>query len=151
MLAAAVVALCCSACQLDSGSQAKSTEASPSHDHSQHHHGNLEATSFGDGVPIPEVTLTATADPMGGWNLRIQTNNFRFSPKTVNEDAKPGLGHAHLYADGYKIARLYSEWYHLKALTPGKHQLKVTLNADDHSTLSLNGQPISATVNIIQP
>ena len=120
-------------------------------DHSQHAHGNLEVSSFGEGSPIPTINIWIEADPMSGWNLHLKTDNFRFTPKNVNLDAVANEGHAHIFVDGYKMARVYGNWYHLKALTPGKHEVSVSLNANDHSEWSVDGKVISAKQIIVQP
>lgn len=123
----------------------------PKHDHSQHQHGLLEVTSFGDEVIVPAVDFTIAADSMSGWNIHIQTDNFRFTPEQINADAVSNEGHAHLYIDGLKIARLYGPWYHLKKLTPGEHTLRISLNANDHSEWSHQGKAIAKSQILIQP
>lgn len=120
------------------------------HDHSQHVHGDLDVTSFGENTPIPTIDFAIEADSMSGWNIQITTNNFHFAPDKVNAGAAAGEGHAHIYVDGYKMARIYGNWYHLKKLTPGEHTVRVSLNANDHSNWSHNGRVISATQSVIQ-
>ena len=36
-----------------------------------------------------------------------------------------GEGHTHLYIDGEKITRVYSNWYYLGKLEPGEHTIRV--------------------------
>lgn len=115
-----------------------------------HNHGDLEVSNFGENIAIPNVSFTIEADSMDGWNIHIQTENFRFAPEKNNADAAAGEGHAHLYVDGFKMARLYGNWYHLKKLTPGEHKVRISLNANDHSNWSHQGQAIEATQKIIQ-
>lgn len=131
-------------------SQAKPAKTEPSHDHSQHNHGNTEARSFGKNTPIPSVQLSIKKDTMGGWNIHIETDNFRFAPENVNTDNVPNEGHAHIYVDGFKMARVYSHWFHLKTLTPGQHDITISLNANDHSQWVNQGQAISTTQTITQ-
>lgn len=115
-----------------------------------HKHSNLEVTSFGEHIAPPSLQLEVSKDSMDGWNIHIVTQNFEFAPEKANQAAVPGEGHAHIYVDNYKFARVYGPWYHLKTLTPGEHEIKVTLNAHDHSTWSHRGQAISTTVIIEQ-
>ena len=110
-----------------------------------HHHGLLEVGGPG---PAPAVALTATPDPMGGWNVHVRTQHFRFAPERVNQAHRPGEGHAHLYVDGQKVARLYAPWYHLGALPAGKHRLSVTLNANSHEELAVGGRKLEAAVDL---
>lgn len=129
------------------GKAAQSSGIETSH---KHHHALREAGQADSEAPLPQVSLTALADPMGGWNLHIQTRDFTFTPEQTNGEPISGSGHAHLSVDGYKYARVYGPWYHLKALTPGRHAIQVTLNANDHSTWGHRGQAISSTVYVEQ-
>jgi len=99
----------------------------------------------------PSLTLTAHKDAMAGWNLHIKPTHFNFAPAQVNSANVVGNGHAHLYINGEKITRLYSNWYYLNNLQPGSHSVTVALNANDHGPLVLDGQHISATIEVIQP
>jgi len=98
----------------------------------------------------PSLTITALKDAMAGWNLLIEPTHFEFAPDQVNSANVMGKGHAHLYINGEKITRLYSNWYYLNNLQPGSHSVTVALNANDHGPLVLDGQHISATIEVIQ-
>jgi hypothetical protein len=121
------------------------------HDHRAHIHAYRELLSINPSAQKPLITLSAEADSMSGWNIHIGVNNFTFAPEKVNKPVTAATeGHAHIYVDGYKMARIYSHWYHLKELTAGEHTIRVSLNANDHSSLSYNSIPLDATINIIQ-
>lgn len=96
----------------------------------------------------PGLAMSIHKDPVAGWNLELSTENFEFVPKAAGFDPVAGEGHAHLYIDGLKIARLYSHWYHIQSLEPGKHEVVVTLNANNHSGLSVNGKEVSERAEI---
>jgi hypothetical protein len=113
-----------------------------------HAHKTLEIPA---GQPVPTVKLIVHPDAVKGWNLEMQVTNFRFAPEQVNTTSSTTEGHAHLYINGKKITRLYSAWYYLASLAPGKHEIKVTLNANGHETLVHNRQPIEATAMIQVP
>ena len=49
-----------------------------------------------------------------------------------------------------KYARVYGEWLHLEGLPEDAKTVRVTLNANSHETLSLNGQPIQAILELDQ-
>ena len=121
------------------------------HDHSQHQHAQLELRSIDANAAVPQLSLSVTADSSSGWNIHIDAEHFRFTPEKIDTDTQAFEGHAHLFVDGFKMARLYGPWYHLKTLTPGEHTLRITLNANDHSQWSHEGQIISASQSIIQP
>lgn len=119
------------------------------HPHSEDHaHGTLEIPP---GQPVPTVNLVVHPDARRGWNLEVQLTNFAFAPERVNQISVPTEGHAHLYVDGSKIARLYGNWYYLESLPPGRHEITVSLNANGHEALTHNGQPIESTVAIDVP
>jgi nitrous oxide reductase accessory protein NosL len=121
------------------------------HDHNQHQHSDADLLNINPEAKKPEIVLSVTADAVAGWNIHIAVSNFSFTPEKVNQAmSEQPEGHAHIYVDGYKIARLYSQWYHLKPLTPGPHTIRVGLNSNDHSNLSYNGTLLEATTNIIQ-
>lgn len=98
-----------------------------------------------DAQPIPSVNLIVHPDPMRGYNLEVQVTNFKFAPENVNTAARPGEGHAHLYVNGKKIARLYGNWYYLENLQPGKNKITVSLNANSHEVLARDGKIIQDT------
>ncbi|MEC9362880.1 MAG: hypothetical protein VYC42_06620 [Pseudomonadota bacterium] len=108
-------------------------------------HGQLELTGSD---AVPALMLHAERDAASGWNLRIDARDFRFAPERANGAHVPGEGHAHLYVDGQKAARLYGPWYHLPSLGAGTHALRVTLNANDHRELALGGQVIASTLTL---
>ncbi len=111
-------------------------------------HGALEV----GGTPAPPtVRLTVHTDPKAGWNLQVQVGNFRFVPERASTAHVPGEGHAHLFIDGKKIPRLYGEWYHIPTPAPGTHRITVTLNANSHEELTIDGKPISATQEVRAP
>lgn len=120
------------------------------HDHSLHSHGILDVQGLDAEAALPTLSLTVLPDTVAGWNIQLHTEHFRFTPQQVGGPDVAGEGHAHLYVDGIKFARLYSDWYHLKNLTPGQHKIRVTLNANSHATFGDRGQPIAAEVMIEQ-
>jgi hypothetical protein len=115
--------------------------------HGGHQHGMLE---IAEGEPVPTIEISVIKDPMKGWSLRTETTNFEFAPELASTPHKPGVGHGHLYVNGKKVTRLYSEWYFLGDLPPGKNVIRVTLNSNDHNDLAVDGKVIEdqATVEI---
>ena len=124
------------------------------HDHTAHDHGAgetgmdhdqlVEATS-----PAPTLRLVLRPDGPQSRNLHIETTNFTFDPLGVNGPHQPGHGHAHVYVNGVKQPRAYSPWVQLDALPVGTHDIRVTLNANDHSQLAVDGAPIEAKTTIV--
>ena len=97
----------------------------------------------------PEIQLLVEPDAMGGWNVNVQTTNFTFAPGQSGQPHTMGEGHAHLYIDDEKAARLYGDWYHIPELPPGSHELRVTLNTNNHAIYVYEGMPITDAERIL--
>ncbi len=100
------------------------------------HHGKVEVANTAD---IPTVKLIIQSINDAGITLRIDVKNFRFAPTAADGVHVEGEGHAHLYVDGRKVARVYGPWYHLPPLPPGSHEIRVTLNSNDHREYTVGG------------
>ncbi|SFR17985.1 hypothetical protein [Poseidonocella sedimentorum] len=113
--------------------------------HASHDHGALiEVAPAGR----PTLDLEIFPDPSNGWNLKLITENFTFAPQNASRANASGEGHAHVYANGVKLGRVYGNWVHLDGLPQGEVDITVSLNANDHSGLAVNGAPIAASVTI---
>ena len=107
-------------------------------------HGNYDISQE---AVIPKIMdFKVLKDPMSGWNLFIQTSNFRFTPENVNQAHQVGEGHAHLYINGQKFARIYGPFFHLPDLAGDQNEIKVTLNAKGHENLAIKETPIEKSV-----
>jgi len=103
---------------------------------------NLDARN----APTLDLQVYPLAD--GSYNLQLQTSSFTFTPQNIDMAPVNGEGHAHLYVDGVKLARLYGEWHHLPTLPPGAEVLTVSLYANNHQAFAVNGDIISASVRL---
>ena len=115
----------------------------PTVDHSQH-----QVVNTPPDRPIPSLILHLYPDSMDGYNLFLETSNYRFTPENVDDIILANEGHAHLYLNGQKVARLYSPWRHLPRamFREDVNRLQVELNANDHSIWGVAGEPIGADV-----
>ena len=90
----------------------------------------------GNGIsedPAPELSLEwETAPTVDGAVVKLTTQNFTFTRKEDGAAHVPNQGHAHVYLNGLKLGRLYDDTYKIGALSPGKYQLSVALNSNDH-------------------
>lgn len=100
------------------------------------------------GEPSPALTLRAEPSAVG-WNLSIDTQDFIFARELVDGSHVPGTGHAHLYAGGLKLGRLYEPRAQIPALPPGRHIVRVTLNSNDHRTYVVDDKPVTATIEVV--
>ena len=110
----------------------------------------------GDAVEAPEgLSVSVHVEPdshsAGGVNVRIDTTGFAFAPLSVNGDHVPGEGHAHIYVDGVKVARVYGPWFFLGGLAAGEHEVRVTLTSNAHQPYVAGGEPVEATVVVDVP
>ena len=150
--AAALLATTLTACgtATDEAAPAASASATPS--------GELLTTLDREGHQLrdlpaadaPTVEITVEPDPMGGFNVHTVTGNFRWAPEHASGDHVPGEGHAHVYVDGEKLSRVYSEWFFIgpMAMEPGMHEVTVTINGNDHNQYAADGEPVEATVTV---
>lgn len=124
--------------------------AGKAHDHTAHgaNHDHETLMEISGGGPVPTLDMELLPDPASGWNLHIMTTNFRFSPEHASLDPVPGEGHAHIYVNGDKLGRMYGAWQHLADLPDGKVTIEVTLNANDHRPLAVDGRKLSASATV---
>ncbi|MGI9659401.1 MAG: hypothetical protein ACR2OD_10870, partial [Gaiellaceae bacterium] len=94
------------------------------------------------------VSLEVAPDAAGGVNVRIVPTGFAFTPENVNGDHVADEGHAHIYVDGEKVARVYGEWYHLGGLEAGTHEIRATLNANTHAEYVSGEAAVDATASV---
>lgn len=113
------------------------------------HHDHAAMSGIEVTEPAPALAVVAYPDEVSGWNIHIQTRHFRFAPEAVNQDHREGEGHAHVYVDGKKWARVYGAWYHLSLPSDAPHTLRVELNANTHAPLLNQGQPIEAHLQLM--
>ena len=124
------------------------------HAHGGGSHGSMAAMSHDEAIALDDevsVALEADVDDDGGVNVRILTDNWRWSPENVNGAHIAGEGHAHIYADGVKLNRVYGPRYHIAGLEAGEREIRVTLNANSHNELRVNGEPLEAALTVNVP
>ena len=101
-----------------------------------------------DAQNAPKLSINVTKDNKSGYNLKLTTSNFKFAPENASSKDIDGEGHAHVYVDGKKINRLYGPDYYLGELSKGQHEIRVSLNTNDHRGLSVGGKAIEDTQTI---
>jgi len=113
-------------------------------DHAALHDQPLEVAA----ATAPDIRIIVTKDPMSGHNLQLVTRRFAFAPDAASGPHVAGQGHAHVYANGVKLGRLYGPWMHLDALPQGTVEIEVTLNTNDHRPFATGGTPVAAKTTI---
>ncbi len=104
------------------------------------------------GARAPGVTHLVFPDAMDGYDVQILARDFAFAPAAIDREVRENEGHAHVYVKGVKIARVYGDWVHLPAalFRAGENEVRVTLNANDHSEWTSGGEPIASTVRVVR-
>ncbi len=124
-------------------------DAGMGHDHAGHTdtaHDHSQMIQWGSG-PVPSLALSISADTMSGVNLHIATTNYAMTPEVVGEADQTGGGHAHVYINGEKIGRVYSDWVHLPTAVSGD-TIRVTLNGNSHSGWMGPNGPFAAEIAV---
>jgi len=100
--------------------------------------------------PYPTVVLEILEDNMDGYNLFIELENFIITPEDVGKKNQVNSGYMHLYVNGIKISRVYSNWFHI----PGRYFnlkeniIRVTLNSNLHDSFVISGNPIESEIKV---
>lgn len=111
------------------------------------HAGLVDTLVVGDGEPTPQIAISAA--PEGeGWRVKVETEGFTFSKDLVDLNHVPGVGHGHLYVGGIKIGRLYEAEAYIGALPKGQHEIRVTLNTNDHRAYVVDDELVTASTLI---
>ncbi|MEM6998137.1 MAG: hypothetical protein AAF413_04470 [Patescibacteria group bacterium] len=120
-----------------------------SHDGHSSHGTHMKHALFNvAAADAPSVSISVTEDAKSGWNVQLATDRFEFTPESVNSENVVGEGHAHLYVDGKKVARLYGSTFHYPENFDGTREFRVTLNANDHGEYAVDGQVVEASLDI---
>ena len=96
----------------------------------------------------PSIRAELHIDPVSGFNLHLITSNFTFAPESAGLKHKDGMGHAHLYIDEHKIARLYNSWFHIDTIPEDAKQMRITLYSNDHRPFMADNNIISAVIEL---
>ena len=112
---------------------------------------HTDGSRMWDGKKKATIKVIAQKDMMSGYNIRIKTKNFKWAPERASMAHRAGEGHAHIYVDEVKVARVYGEWFHLSTanlnLSPGTHVIRVDLNGNDHVPYMVGGKHLEDSVS----
>ena len=115
-----------------------------------HHQNHSKGVTWQNIKKPPSISLKATPALGNGWIISTNVKNFSFAPERASEKHLNGEGHMHLYINNKKTARLYGFPYYLNNLKIGDHEIKVTLNSNDHRDYKLSGKTIEQSIKIKQ-
>lgn len=151
LLAAGLLVAACGDDDTETAAGDTTTTAMADHGDHDDGHSHDEGIEVGDSDPVPTIAVTAEPDSVAGVNVHLETTGFEFSPEHASTEHVDGEGHAHVYVDGEKVGRVYENWIHLGSVTPGEHEIRVELNANSHSPLLVDGEPVDETVTVDVP
>ena len=109
-------------------------------------HGAMEHGPMESAVPV-SLDVTATVVD-GGVHVAVQSEGWRWAPEEVNGANSDGAGHAHIYADGVKLSRMYGPYHYIPSLKAGSYDIRVSLNSNDHSELTWEGDLLEASTTV---
>lgn len=98
-------------------------------------------------MPKPAIMLHPYRDSKGGWNIHLMTENFKFTPENAGNEDVMGEGHAHLFLNGKKVGRVYSNWIHV-TIGKGQNKVKVNLTTNSHKDYFVDGKAVEAEVEL---
>ena len=114
----------------------------------QEPHGHPHAPNTLEAANSIEVSISLEPDPLGGANVLVATEGFTFAPENAGDRHITGAGHGQVSVNGVETGRLYGEAMQLGNLAEGKNKVRVTLNTNDFSDYTWNGNPVEATASI---
>ncbi|MBO8163185.1 MAG: hypothetical protein H0Z34_05585 [Brevibacillus sp.] len=79
-------------------------------------------------------------------HLQLSVSGFSFSLENMGKQNKQGEGHAHLYVDGKKVAKIFDRHFVYRDLPPGRHQVVVELAHNNHESYGVK-QSFAVEVN----
>lgn len=113
------------------------------------HDGHVHKTHDVAAETAPKIVeFRIVKDAVEGWNVFVAIQKFEFAPELVNGSNVDNKGHAHLYINGSKLARLYGPAYHIESLPFGPHEMKIVLNTNGHEEYAILGRPIQAVLTL---
>ncbi len=112
-----------------------------------HDHGVVDVASD----VAPEVDLEVFADPAGGVNIHVISDNFEVTPRAASTDHVDGQGHYHLLIDGEKVLRFYNDWIYYAGVVEGDVEITVVVSANDHRSYAIGGEEITASLTFTVP
>lgn len=122
-----------------------SEDAELLHDYGVRRTANFHAVS--EGEPVPKLQIS-TAENGNSWDVTLAYENFEPTEVLADNAHVPGLGHGHVYVGGVKLGRVFDTIYQIGPLPKGKHEVRVSLNTNEHRTYAVDGQAVYAAATI---
>lgn len=121
--------------------KAKATDISA--DMKEHNKRMLDVSTMPNQPRIVKMEVLEEPEDMG-YDIYVEMENWTFTPENVGKPYTENEGHIHVYVDGKKAGRMYSNWFYLGKLSKGKHRIALTINGDDHTAFTIGNKMIGA-------
>lgn len=101
------------------------------------------------GAPsAPNLALTVTGHPSGGYLLTVERENLTLAPLSVGGTHVPGEGYLELSVDDMNVARLYGDRFFFPPVSAGSHTIAITAMTNDHRPYATSTGPIAAEAQV---
>lgn len=129
-------------------SEAKANATCPFHNPDGHSSRMLDVSNS---EKIPKfITMEIIEEPEEmGYDIHVELDNWTFTPEQVGKPYTENQGHIHVYVDGKKAGRMYTNWFYLGKLAKGKHKVAITINGDDHTAFTIEDKMIGEEREIV--
>ena len=107
------------------------------------HAGHTERTLDVPPESAPTLSVSLQGAAHRGFDMRMETTNFRFAPGHAEGSHSAGEGQALLYVNGEKIRQIFESSTRLPELSPGVHEIRVALFTNDDAGYAVKGVPVS--------
>tara|TARA_Y100001963_G_scaffold85276_1_gene117964 strand:+ start:284 stop:688 length:405 start_codon:yes stop_codon:yes gene_type:complete len=96
--------------------------------------------------PVVRVSVLIDRNPHDkgshkGYNVKVDVDNFKFDAESVNKSSAYNKGHAHIFINGEKKARMYCNMHYFKSL-PSKAKVSVSLVTNMHEDIIYKGKKV---------
>lgn len=134
----------------ESGADTLAHDESDGHSHENEyedgHGGTYEYSSHSN---VPGVSITGLSEGSdGAWELAVEYSDFTIDEDAVDSENVPGVGHAHVYVNGEKTSRLFSESYIFEDDLKEGDVVRVALNTNDHKEYTHDGQALDSEFTV---
>ena len=119
--------------------------------HSGHEEADHSAVMSMPAETAPTLQAAPTLTAVDRVDFELATTRFEFSREHADQAHVPGEGHAHLYVNGEKAARVYSNRHSVNSLSPGVHTIRIGLFTNDHAAYAADGNPVVSTAVVLVP
>ncbi|TFF19939.1 hypothetical protein E3C22_19995 [Jiella endophytica] len=99
-------------------------------------------------APLPKIVARAEKDADGEWTVSMAAENFRFTEICKAVEGSEVVGHVHIYEGDRKLVSAYAPEKSIGRLSPGRHELTITLQATDHRAFATKDGMITARLVI---